>query len=139
FENSTILTHQDILDLLENSSATISGTTGSDVLIGDSSSQTLDGSSGSDLLFAGGGNDSLLGGDSNDTLDGGTGDDTLIGGNGTDHYFIDSTNDVIVENAGQGTDQVFSSASYTLSSNVEYLTLTGNANIDGIGSIDNNK
>ena len=32
--------------------------------------------------------------------------DTLIGGAGNDTYVVDSTTDVITENAGEGTDTV---------------------------------
>ena len=40
----------------------------------------------------------------------------------------------IIENPGEGTDQVNSSASYTLGANVENLTLTGIAGISGNGN-----
>jgi Ca2+-binding RTX toxin-like protein len=37
-------------------------------------------------------------------LDGGAGNDSLVGGLGDDVYLVDSTSDVVTENAGAGTD-----------------------------------
>ncbi|MFN9259386.1 calcium-binding protein, partial [Microcystis sp.] len=64
--------------------------------------------------------------------------DTLIGGLGNDTYQVDTTTDTITENANQGTDTVQSSVTYTLGNNLENLTLTGTANINGTGNTLNN-
>ncbi|BAQ64346.1 choice-of-anchor L domain-containing protein [Geminocystis sp. NIES-3709] len=82
-------------------------------------------------------NNVLSGGAGNDILDGGTGSDSLIGGLGNDTYQVDMITDVITELANQGTDTVKSSASYSLSSNVERLVLQGTA-INGTGNELNN-
>jgi serralysin len=66
-------------------------------------------------------------------LNGGVGTDRLMGGKGNDTYHVDSSHDVVVENAGQGTDKVRASASFTLSANVEALHLLGHA-AKGIGN-----
>ena len=58
----------------------------------------------------------------------------LIGGTGNDTYHIYATTDQVIEYAGQGTDLVSSTASYTLSENVENLTLLGAGNIAGTGN-----
>lgn len=76
----------------------------------------------------------LTGNSGNNILDGGAGVDTLIGGAGNDTYIVDETADVITEAASAGTDLVQSSASYTLAVNLENLTLTGSANINGTGN-----
>ncbi|MFM6265049.1 MAG: furin, partial [Dolichospermum sp.] len=71
------------------------------------------------------GNNAITGGLGNDTLIGGTGADTLVGGVGNDSYYVDSTADIITESVNQGTDIVFTTVTYTLSANVENLTLQG--------------
>ena len=65
---------------------------------------------------------------------------TMTGGLGNDVYGVDNAGDVVVENAGEGTDEVQSSLTFflNLNVNVEILTLTGAANIDGIGNSSNN-
>jgi serralysin len=97
---------------------------------------------GSDLnnkLFGGTGNDTLIGLLGDDSLDGGTGSDILIGGGGNDAYVVDSSADLITEAVGGGTmDAVSSSVTYTLSSNVEKLTLTGSGAVNASAGADNN-
>jgi Ca2+-binding RTX toxin-like protein len=89
-------------------------------------------------LNGGAGNDRLVGLAGNDTLDGGAGNDTLVGGVGNDSYVVDVATDVITELIGQGTDSVSASVTYTLSANVENLTLTGITAINATGNADAN-
>ncbi|HYE29346.1 MAG TPA: hypothetical protein VEA61_14090, partial [Allosphingosinicella sp.] len=83
--------------------------------------------SGNDAIFdGGGGDDTIEAGAGNDTLDGGTGDDTLIGGTGDDTYVVDSPDDQIVENPGEGEDEIQTGlASYSLVGHDEVENLTG--------------
>ncbi|WP_299162690.1 family 16 glycosylhydrolase [Accumulibacter sp.] len=109
-------------------SAAINGT-------GNGRDNLITGNSAANLLTGYRGNDTLVGGGGNDTLDGNTGVDEMAGGTGDDSYLVNSTNDLVIELPGEGTDLVQSSASnYFLSANVEHLTLLGSAAINGTGN-----
>ncbi len=113
---------------------TITGNAGGNTLGGWEGDDVLHGLDGNDNLFGGNGIDALYGGIGNDYLDGGAGVDHLEGGAGNDVYIVDDSNDVVVEAAGGGTDQVQTTASYTLSANIENLFLQGSAAVDGVGN-----
>lgn len=99
----------------------------------------LQGNNDDNLLLGSSGNDSLEGLGGNDTLDGGAGIDTLRGGAGNDTYLVGDAGDVIVENAGEGTDEVRTAlASYILAANVENLVYTGTVAFTGTGNTGNN-
>jgi Ca2+-binding RTX toxin-like protein len=95
------------------------------VMTGNGEGNNLDGADG---------NDTLIGKDGDDELDGGTGNDSLAGGLGDDEYFVDAAGDKIAESASQGADMVFSKISWTLGANLENLTLTDPAALNGIGN-----
>lgn len=69
-----------------------------------------------------------------DTLAGTTGIDQLEGLAGNDTYVVNNAGDIVLEVASAGTDLVQSSITYTLPLNVENLTLTGTAAINGTGN-----
>jgi Ca2+-binding RTX toxin-like protein len=73
-----------------------------------------------------------------DVFEGRSGNDLLIGGSGNDIYIVDNTNDVIGENENEGIDSVQSSVTFSLDDNIENLTLTGTAAINGTGNAGNN-
>ena len=90
--------------------------------------QALTGNGLDNLVRAGAGADTLRGEAGNDILDGGAGADGMTGGIGDDIYIVDDSGDVVVENAGEGLDEMRSSAAdTTIAANVEILTGTGAA------------
>ena len=104
--------------------------------IGGSGNDFIYGNDIANVLTGGAGNDMLSGGLGNDTLNGGSGTDTMIGGMGDDIYYADVIGDVVTEQAGAGTDTVYTWANgYTLGANVEIgfvwnaigITLNGNS------------
>ncbi len=58
----------------------------------------------------------------------------MFGGVGNDVYFVDNPGDVVVENANEGNDTVFSTAHFRLSANVENLILQGSSDLQGYGN-----
>jgi Ca2+-binding RTX toxin-like protein len=91
---------------------------------------------GTGVAFTGNsGNNMLTGTAGADSLDGGTGADTLSGGLGNDTYFVDSSGDLVIENANAGKDFVVSTAAaYVLGDNIESLALDGSGDIAGTGN-----
>ncbi len=79
-------------------------------------------------------NNVLIGNNGANLLNGGTGADTMMGGSGNDTYIVDNTGDSVIENTDEGIDTVMSSIVYTLGPNLENLTLTGTASINGTGN-----
>ena len=121
--------------------------TGNDLdntITGNGLENSLNGGAGNDLLIGGYGM-----GTDRDKLDGGPGADIMVGGGGDDLYYIDDLDDAAIEYAGEGTDTVFSVITYSLEArmlpdgliagvNIERLTLTGAADIDGTGNDEDN-
>ena len=96
--------------------------------------QVVDGSVTRDIyLFGGLGNDTLTGNYDSNHMDGGDGADTMQGGAGNDVYSVDNSGDRVVESANDGIDTVISTVGYTLTDNVENLTLSA-AGTKGAGN-----
>lgn len=81
----------------------------------------------------------LFGEAGSDELDGAEGADILVGGIGNDKYYVDSSDDLVVEAAEEGVDTLYASISFALADNVERLTLTGSSNINAVGNAGNNR
>ena len=93
--------------------ATITGTTGDDVIMGTSGDDVIAALAGNDVVFGMSGDDAICGGrgqdvldgnDGNDWISGGRGGDKIRGGDGWDKIFGNGGNDQIV--AGSGNDLV---------------------------------
>jgi len=114
---------------------TLQGGDGRDKLFGDEGNDILDGGNDADTLEGGLGEDTLFGGSGDDTLDGDSpntsfsqrADDYMAGGSGNDTYSVNTSNDIVFENASEGNDTIKSSVSYWLPQNVENLTLYGSS------------
>jgi Ca2+-binding RTX toxin-like protein len=103
-------------------------------LYGEEGDDTLNGVGASDNLMGGVGNDILNGAGGRDLMDGGEGADQMFGGLGDDVYLVDHAGDALIEADGEGTDEVESSVTFTLSDNLEKLTLLGEETLDGTGN-----
>jgi Ca2+-binding RTX toxin-like protein len=76
----------------------------------------------------------IVGNAANNRLDGKGGADVLAGREGDDIYIVDNVGDTVIELANFGIDTVQSQVSFTLSANVENLTLLGSDTIGGTGN-----
>ncbi|WP_198528045.1 beta strand repeat-containing protein [Rhodobacter capsulatus] len=146
--DSRYLAYVDVVDYSGATSAirgTLSGVitgaaTGTDVLSGferiiaTDYNDSLTGGAANEVLVGRAGNDTLLGAAGNDTLDGGTGTDSLVGGFGDDLYRVDSTGDILRENAEAGSDRVETTVSFILGLNIEDLTILASNGVMGTGN-----
>ncbi len=105
---------------------------------GNGENNIVTGNNGNNSLSGLDGADTIMGGSGADTIDGGAGADSMTGGIGNDRYVVDEVGDQLLEEPGEGTDTVEASVSFTLGDDIERLTLTGVAAIDGIGNALNN-
>ncbi|HEX9947124.1 MAG TPA: calcium-binding protein, partial [Allosphingosinicella sp.] len=97
------------------------------------------GSAGGETIVGDGSANRIFAGAGDDHIDGGPGSDRMEGGTGDDVYVVDGPGDEVVEQAGEGTDEVRTSlAVFSLAAlpNVENLTGTspGGQDLRGNGS-----
>ncbi len=105
---------------------------------GNALANLIRGSTQANALYGFDGNDTLIG-VSSTTGNPLEGPDTLAGGADNDTYEIGNALDLVIEQSGQGTDTVRSSATYALPFNVEHLELTGTDDIDATGNGEANR
>ena len=84
------------------------GTTSSDLIIGNNLGNFIDGGDGDDVIFGGAGDDTLLGGEGNDAIYGGNGNNIIDLGNGNNIAIGGNNNDFIL--AGDGNDLLIGAA-----------------------------
>lgn len=123
----------EVLQLVGSAGANATGNSGDNRILGNYGINVLTGGLGNDTLQGGAGDDTLRGCEGADSLFGGLGVDRLEGGGGDDIYVI-ADSDSIGEDANAGIDLVRASVSFTLGGDVENLTLTGAAAINGTGN-----
>jgi Ca2+-binding RTX toxin-like protein len=115
-------------------SANINGT-------GNGKNNHIQGNNANNVLSGMDGDDVIYGNLGNDLLDGGTGADDMNGEFGNDTYIVDNVGDSTYEGSNtvqDGVDTVKASVTYGLSPNIENLTLTGSAAINGFGNGERN-
>jgi len=115
----------------------LNGGSSADTLSGWGSGDTLNAGSGTSALFAHGDNAWVNGGAGADTLAGMGQGDTLIGGTGNTSFIVDNTSDVVQDASTTANNTLQSAVSYLLPTNVNTLTLTGNANLSGTANAGN--
>jgi Ca2+-binding RTX toxin-like protein len=82
----------------------------------------------------------LTGDDEDNTLDGKAGADTMDGGKGDDVYVMDVATDQIIENGGEGKDELHSAVALkTAFANVEDYVFTGKAAVNFVAGSEDNK
>lgn len=118
----------------------LNGDAGIDYIVGGTGNDTIAGGDDADEIYGQDGNDTIRGGSTfhTDIMVGGLGDDTIFGtsglgdydllyGNeGNDTFYVDTPDDLVFEQAGEGTDTVYADingAGYYLYGNIENLVL----------------
>jgi len=110
-------------------------------LIGNELNNNIGGNAAANAIYGGAGDDGLFGYAGDDYLNGGTGIDYYEGGTGNDTFIVDNSAEIVRENvADQGSDRIFTSASYTIETNssVELLAAIDNTATSALQLTGNN-
>ncbi|HEY0044314.1 MAG TPA: calcium-binding protein [Allosphingosinicella sp.] len=94
------------------------GTTQIDIT-GNETNNEIVGNDGLNTLTGGAGDDYLRGLGGGDVLIGGAGADFMVGGTGNDVFLVDDPADIVLENAGEGYDAIYTTSSIGLRAGVE--------------------
>ena len=78
--------------------------------------------------------DQIGGDDGDNSLNGGGGADMMYGGAGNDIYHVDQAGDVVVENAKEGFDTIFSGVPVAMGAHIEAFVATGSADMSMAGN-----
>ena len=133
--NYTLAANVENLTLFGGSPVNGTGNWLANVITGNAAANTLSGLAGNDTLYGVGGNDTLLGGNGNDILDGGTGADWMTGRHRQRHVLRRQRRRQGRRVTQPGHRSVLPRRSPTLcAANVENLTLTGTATLNGTGN-----
>jgi hypothetical protein len=128
----------DVVDLLAGNDS-YAAKSADDFVRGNSGRDQIFGDTGNDALWGDEGDDVLIGGSGDDTLDGGIGSDLMDGGTGNDRFVVDAPTDIVIEGDNPGWDKVEASVDFALFAFLEELTLTGSADLLGLGSAGGNR
>jgi Ca2+-binding RTX toxin-like protein len=100
-------------------------------LTGNEIANKVVGNMGDNSLYGLAGDDYLVGLAGVDVLDGGEGADFMDGGAGGDIYYVDDPHDIVLENAGDGYDALYTSVSFSLREEAEVERFGANSNLAG--------
>jgi Ca2+-binding RTX toxin-like protein len=114
----------------------LTGGSGVDTMSAWGDNDTLSAGSGGAEILAEGTDDLVTGSSASDTLDAAAAGTTLVGGSGNEVFEVSDPTDVVEAQADANSNQIYSSASYTLPINVDILTLTGTADLSATGNSD---
>jgi Ca2+-binding RTX toxin-like protein len=120
--------------IINNNSVTITELTGEGIDTVQSSTTYTLGTNLENLTLTGSFTIDGTGNALDNVLTGNSSTNTLSGLGGNDTYIINNFGDVVNEAANAGTDLIISSVNYTLSANVENLTLSGSIGLTGNGN-----
>jgi Ca2+-binding RTX toxin-like protein len=118
-----------LVDVLENAKAIVTGTTAAETIRGTGSSEMIYGGGGADIIYGGAGDDYIFGGAENDKLYGEAGNDVLDGGIGNNKL-----------DGGQGVDTVTyetAQAGVTVGLSSSMSQRTGGGGTDSIVGVEN--
>lgn len=116
--------------------SSISGGAGEDTVSAWGNEDSLTAGSGGSEILAEGSNALVTGGSGNDTLEAYGSGSTLVGGAGNEVFRVNDASEVVDAQAGAASNQLMSSVSYTLPTNVDVMTLTGTAALTATGNDD---
>jgi Ca2+-binding RTX toxin-like protein len=114
----------------------ISAAAAGGIIVAWGDNDTVNAGAGSAVVDAWGSNDSVLGGSGFDTLTALGVGTTLVGGLGNEAFYVTDGSDVVEGQAGAASNSLYTTASYTLPTNVDTLTLQGSANLSATGNSD---